>query len=1199
MRLMMPRPATLATAFAAIAACVLATTARPGLAQNATQDRPWTIQPDWRGMQNVQVSNRIARRSESVPKQQPDEAIVLEGETVQGPQYQTSGTGEPLASMLHGETDESAGGEKFVDYLIAGHWNFDVVTPGTYRVHLRVWIPKDAGWNFQISFGEQDAAEVRIPRGTAAVREWFWVEAQTIDLKKGTHRLFVNQLMGGKRLDRIVIQPVDETAPTGIGPATTPLESARTGQLISPLLAIPDQVRWRATEAARTAGLQSRVRYEDPWVDVDDQWHDGTAMFRLPLDQAPIRIDHVRIELDWPADRTAIVDAGAGRLAFDLPTGRLVAILDSATRVTTLASQPIFDVRWWNEDRTEKIGSEPDRWIWQSDASSDSQWVYHHADTNATLTIQPEAKDGELLLHADLNNAGDELIGEFAFPRLPAITVPDSDHSIFTWPTPRPSLITSPEAHSGGEIPYPRGAMNFLAYTDKTTGFYVATYDPDARFNLLAFDGNRTATGLEMSHTLFDEIKPGEVDKRTISLAVLDGDWRAGSDLYRTWFYQTHGKADLPRWITHGVGWVANFIHHDRPVAFHGGRDIQIDTPWWFGTDHFQIWGHGPILTCCPNYYYPDPGRGGEAEFKKFIATLHRYGLRTGTYFHGHAINPYFTVADGFRGIDKDSLPPELQPPSHEWYEKYRNIPEPNAPAFEIDPKAVDIVENQGGGVETYGRFPRVFRDLNWGPEYRNYISFWVNRYLTQYKTQIPYLDVWSFRPKHLEYNPLIGFGDGRQAQRMKIFYDWLVERGREVVGDDFAFTFEGYTDIWSRHGIGMLSNFRRQPELIRYTFPDHVIVEGTNNGHWNVPDDLIALGRSFADGNYLDIVIPRSSRSRFFWMKDALRFWIGETDYKYTDGIVKAPDSWMVRHHLAENFGLWLWFDMAQNPGSLVLETDAAGNRPIRWYAIDDSGNMRHLDQQGNRAVVDFDAGSHIGAVLAIWGDDLPHDYITYITTTPNIDEVQQQIVAMNVSTSTIELPITLTDFDAPDDAPLASTAFTLSPGQAAEQTLSIPVSDRTIRTFVQVGDEDQPRRRLSPAPIDDPYLQHARRAAEQVQHPEDPDRYALHNFVKRRIYWPANVKGKVTIRYKQAGSSHMRAYLKDLLTDESASERHIRNRGDETQDQWTTVELPFHTPRQWLELRIVERADEDEGEFWVDRIVVERDDDSQAARP
>ncbi len=1201
-----------------------------GLDQGTQPTATWTVQPDWQEIHGTELFERTAQRAMSTPRQQGDAPIVIEAENVKQPYPQLGGNGQPTGALFTGEKDSAASNQRYVDRLHNGHWPFEVVTAGTYQVWFRMYVPINAFWDFKARVDEDEQNHITIPPDENEAQTWFWKAGPVAELKPGTHSLQVINLLNGKRIDRIVIQSSTLPAPENIGPEASPTTATAQGELIAPLMAAPKNVRWRASNTALAAGMQFRVDAESPWQTVDDQWHVGPACYRLLLGDTPVRLDQVTVELDWPSDALRRFTCGAGQLMLDAPTGRLVGLIGGQVNVAQLTDEPLFGIRWWDDELTLHTSSAND-WRFDADASQASQngpLHYTHQPTGVRLVVTAEPVDGELLLHAEIENASSYRVAQVIFPQLPPLVVGDAQTSQLVWPGKFASLFAKPETQTGQTIPYPRASMNYMAYADDTGGFYVATYDAAARFNQMTFAPTRTGAALIMDMTRVDSIAPGEVgETRTISLALTRGDWRSAAALYRRWFYQTHGQAQLPDWITQGVGWIALGMHEYWPIAFYGQQEMEIDDPWWFGSDRVQVWGHGPILTCCPNYYYPDPGRGGEDGFKRFVTTLREHGLTVGSYFHGHSINPIFTKADRFRGMDVSDLPTELQPPSYDWFVEHRHMPTHDSPAYEVKPESIEIMEQQGGGAETNGRVPRIFTELCWDQAYRDYLNFWVTRYMDEYDVHVPYLDVWGIRPSTPEYNPNIGFGDGRQAERMKLFLDGMIEHGEQSVGPDFGFAFEGYADIWSLRGISLLSGLRRQPEVIRATLPDHVLVEGNNNGQWSPPYDVASLGRAFADGNYLDMMILRPSRSEVPWMKDAVRMWQAQSTYAYTDGVIEAPDTWMVRKFVGNGFAMWHWFDADRAGGKLRLDTKAekqteilANNHPttpVRWFTLTATGDVRPIDgPESNSTAIDVTLPpAYVGTVLAVWDSSAsasssapssapssassgawPQPYMAVVTTaldvesvvqdgqTVSINHAHQTIHAVNVTNHPITIPVTVRDFDR--DQELASTVLSIAPGQSLAHTIPVTTAGQSIRTLIQVGDEPTPRRRLSPTPFENGQLLEQRYQPGMSAHPDEPSRFAFRDYVRRRIYWPDGVKGVITLRYKQTHGARISVRIQKPQDHAVIA----GGRGEHQQDQWLTMTIPFTGVGHWVDLRVghLGKRTDPNATVWIDQVSI-----------
>ena len=147
---------------------------------------------------------------------------------------------------------------------------------------------------------------------------------------------------------------------------------------------------------------------------------------------------------------------------------------------------------------------------------------------------------------------------------------------------------------------------------------------------------------LTVSH--YPAVRKGEcVESGKTIFAVLDGDWRCGSALYRKFADSTFNKPNnTPDWVKNMTGWQRIILKHqfgevffkysDLPQVYKDGVANGINTLMVFG------WWKGRFDNGYPEYEC-DPELGGEEELKAAIDEIHRLGGKVHLYTNGSPID--------------------------------------------------------------------------------------------------------------------------------------------------------------------------------------------------------------------------------------------------------------------------------------------------------------------------------------------------------------------------------------------------------------------------------------------------------------------------------------------------------------------------------------------------------------------------------
>jgi len=102
----------------------------------------------------------------------------------------------------------------------------------------------------------------------------------------------------------------------------------------------------------------------------------------------------------------------------------------------------------------------------------------------------------------------------------------------------------------------------------------------------------------------------------------------------------------------------------------------------------------------------------------------------------------------------------------------------------------------------------------------------------------------------------------------------------------DFFQIQEADTDALSIYTAPMTSGFHRNPEVYRYTFPDHIMYFGHANGCWKDRMQYKMLQIAFLEGMKFDILRIKPDSQNIVWLRDSLRAWFFRGTYRHNLGV-------------------------------------------------------------------------------------------------------------------------------------------------------------------------------------------------------------------------------------------------------------------------------------------------------------------------
>ena len=615
----------------------------------------------------------------------------------------------------------------------------------------------------------------------------------------------------------------------------------------------------------------------------------------------------------------AEIKKGGLNLEYDTRDGRITTLTAEKPAWKASDFEGGFQIYLQNEPETNGEWIASDRFISQppvvnvAEASLSRQAVYTNGTDKVEVMTTVQIKDEQTVAWTiKVANHSSKFVMKVRYPVLKNIkfTAGGKEDELL-WPVFTTMLIKDPmrrvTSAAAGELDpegdilaltaplhYPRACVNFIDLSGAGRGLTLVG-DPSLIMNEYAFAASAPPGALDLRIDMVSQITPGSDITYGFLTYLHPGNWRNGADFYRRHFEQRYPQPTYPEWLKNSNGWLAMYWGNNNFEPAYGA-DLEriINEAWQLGLDHIQLWGQTGNHAC-PGYPLPDPLRGGEEGMKKMIQAIRQAGFHTGVYFWSCGISKFDVLSPSYRGVPWEDLPAEVRPPSWQWLVENSHYPtaERKAPDKEMTSnswkrsKCKTIAEAAAQKLDPQQLHAMAFL----AKPFRDWLYFWIERYVSNYGCDTPYLDVHGCRPKYPEFNPYLKkFGDGTEGQLRYAFLKDLVANFR-ARDPNFVPIIEGTIDAYQVYAASLVSGRRRFMEGYRYTFPMHILYEGHGNGWWN--KSLEALSYAFLDGNRFDLIKGRCDpeSKRLIWLRESLMPWVAKGRYLGKDGFTISSD--------------------------------------------------------------------------------------------------------------------------------------------------------------------------------------------------------------------------------------------------------------------------------------------------------------------
>jgi len=506
-------------------------------------------------------------------------------------------------------------------------------------------------------------------------------------------------------------------------------------------------------------------------------------------------------------------------------------------------------------------------------------------------TAQPD-RAGAVRLAIEIENAGAPPVLRVRYPVLDKVAfTPNGEKDELLWPFYSTILLKNPAENKEqiqNPLHYPRAVVNYVDLSGGGAGLTLIG-DPSLVMNEFGFAPSAQKGAIDLRIDMINSILPGAKAKYEFILYLHRGDWREGADFYRQYFSRNFPRPKYPDWVKYGNGYLAKYYGSNFPPPYGKNIRLLINETWRLGLEHLQFWGQTGNHAC-PGYPLPDPLRGGEEGIARMFKRIRDAGIHTGAYFWSNGISKFVVLSSSFRGTPWKEFPKELRPPSWNWLVENSLYASParKPPTKQLrsnswkravrDYKVKTVKDAEEKKLVPQALHPCSFHSK----AFRDWLRFWVGRYVENYHCDVPYLDVYGHRPKYVAYNPYLNkWGDGTEGQLRYAFLKNLIRDLRKIEKELVVFV-EGAIDAYNVHAPALISNKRRFMAGYRYTHPDLILYEGMANGWWAYGKSNEAIANAYLDGNRFDLMFQmlRGDGERMVWMRDSLIRWIADGRY-------------------------------------------------------------------------------------------------------------------------------------------------------------------------------------------------------------------------------------------------------------------------------------------------------------------------------
>ncbi|MFA7230503.1 MAG: hypothetical protein WC071_04475 [Victivallaceae bacterium] len=866
-------------------------------AENQLQEIPLVA----KSLSGCYVQNGTIKLYEKLPSQQSSENVVLEAEDAMAIYFQEDvfarKSGQKANELIQikesadnykPQAEASASGGKYIDYCRQANYQFNLNKPGEYYVWMRHKVPFKAGWSYHIQIDNRKLPVVltdRIPGPDM----WFWVKETVGNLDAGTHSLVVSDLLNGKRLDTIILTCDNSFDPNTASFKATSLQDVNDGIVYFHPLSPVGLLAWEKL-TYQTAGQGMDYNFYAS-QDSGKTWQVITNNNLRDLNVSGVNPLEIKLELkrnknidpaisslkavySFDSQSFAELKNQYLKLLFSRKTGALTGIVNQVTNTTIQAegiTTNMFDLLLKAPDQPQR------QWLSQREATlidsklklpNYAQFTWEFPAWKIIVICDITLGDNQLSkwdLKVVNNNPTYDVL-EVVAPILSELKISASpEQDTLAWPFSAGEFIKFPASKGEHSIAYPDHAgLPFVDFYNEHEGLYFASHDCFLVSTHFISKASMGQDAIELSINRKHRIKAGSSRTYHYAIAVHAGDWHTGAKFYRNYFYSEYPVNTYAPWLRKCDAWLGG------SATGHGGlmnksKDYSVmlndfKRASFMSLSYIQAWG-STFNGACPTYYLPRIDKGGENLFESMIDIWRKADGQIGYYFHGNAVTPYYLLTDKYFGVEWNKYPEKYRPPTWDWYVKNREYTSENSDVGKD--KLLKITDEVNAGYETrvlkHGNYEESvsgYIPMTWRSKaFPDYLEKWISIYVKDYHCNTAYLDTFAFRNDLADFNPYLKLhGEGDKPMYKMEFINKLMHDMRKLEPGFCALT-EGVADVFGTQLYFLLSGFARNPNIFRYTLPDQIFFQGSQNGLWAPPLTRKSLLQSYLMGNRFDLV--------------------------------------------------------------------------------------------------------------------------------------------------------------------------------------------------------------------------------------------------------------------------------------------------------------------------------------------------------
>lgn len=789
------------------------------------------------------------------------------------------------ASEYEPQKDTEASGGKYIDFTSRAVYQFNIVTPGKYYVWARHWVPMVANWSYKLRI-DGVKQDISLRPHIPAAKRWFWIKCDPVFLDKGSHSMAVEDLLQGKRLDAVVFSLDKNFNPDKQKLEASPMHNVKEGSVqfksIKPV-GLKKWLRLDFKQLNKGGEYDFEVLQDNRWQKINSSRLDGKGPLTVRLklrrvnSEAPV-LSAVKAVYIFDETSFLMLENSFVHIFFDRKTGALSGIVNKATGT---ACQPIgvksnmFELLLKAPDSMSRSWlSQSDMALVKADASGGQvslRWRSAKYKIDAVM-IFSAGTGSEIGIEFKVVNQNPEMdVIEVVAPKLSDIKISSAaGNDTLVWPFSAGEFIRFPAAKGELSIGYPDHAgLPFADLFNAREGFYLGCHDPLVLATHFISRPNAGQDAIELSISRKHRIKAGSEQSYHYVVATHTGDWHAGADIYRRYFYSRYRVNRYRPWLRDADAWKTG------GAAGHGGyvkrgksyseMENDFHDAAFLALPYIQAWG-STFNGACPTYYLPRLEMGGEKLMTGMIDRWRAAGGEIGFYFHGNSYSPYYTLSKTYFDVEWDKYPEKYRPPSWQWYLENKEYPVggnggPSADRkrmLEMTAKAnslqrdVNYQRRSGNREESFTGYNPMTWNSSAFPEF---LFKWLEIYVRDFHCSTAYLDTFAFRNDRGDFNPYQKLnGEGDKPMRKIAWLDKMMRTMRTYEPDFCALT-EGVADVFGTELYFLLSGFARHPNIYRYTLPDQIFFQGSSNGLWTPKLTQSSLTQAFMVGNKFDII--------------------------------------------------------------------------------------------------------------------------------------------------------------------------------------------------------------------------------------------------------------------------------------------------------------------------------------------------------